>query len=533
MTKNGECLRRHAESTQRWRTLRDRIARTDKDMESIRKTFATGEPTPSEAGSSASGLTPSRSGNLLAPPSGSKSRGLSASSTISRSISPFRKLARRLKQGAKSPGNATPALPKLESRTPSAEPLPTLRHRSSLFNLMNGSGRATPVTPGRPSHKHTQSLTPDSSPTSRKVDTPSTSTLTLKSRRPVWNSSTRVQDETPAPTLKASNPRRTSNVADYQFSEDNSPLSSVAGTPYKRSVSRSSMASSRPWSPVTSSVSTAHSSYNQPLSSFYRPPSRAQTPGVPLSPRSRPKTPSHIPAPSKHWRSMSSSRSESDFDDEGLSSLMQRAFSPNRSQTPSGIPPRPPSRSMIPLPSVQISSSSRPSSAMSNYRPDSAMSFRGSALRTQTPDALRKTPRPSILQSRAPPSSFKESTMPRTPISRPPSRGGHGTPGHDSRGPTHIYVPASQKDPLDAEVASVANGMTHGLLIERIDPPLRTVPREGEEIRAQYAFSNVIARKVVTCKLTTLARSGAKGRDHATKKVMCRVGGGRTAAIYL
>ena len=150
------------------------------------------------------------------------------------------------------------------------------------------------------------------------------------------------------------------------------------------------------------------------------------------------------------------------------------------------------------------------------------MSFRTSAFRAQTPDALRSTPRPSILQPRLPPASFKD-TAPRTPI-RPPSRSGAATPSLDGK-PTHVYVPLSTKDPLDVEFASIVNSMGHGLLIERLDPPLRTTPREGEEIRAQYAFATSLSRKVVTCKLTTLVRSG---RDHSTttKKVMCRVGGG-------
>ena len=71
--------------------------------------------------------------------------------------------------------------------------------------------------------------------------------------------------------------------------------------------------------------------------------------------------------------------------------------------------------------------------------------------------------------------------------------------------------------------------MGHGLLIERIDPPLRTAPKDGEEVRAQYAFSNHLARKVVNCKLTTLTR-----RENVTKKVMCRVGGGwQDLAVYI
>lgn len=226
---------------------------------------------------------------------------------------------------------------------------------------------------------------------------------------------------------------------------------------------------------------------------------------------------------------MSTSPSDVSLDDDSPMSLMQRALSPaTRARTPSGLPPRPPSRSMIPLPSVQVSGS-RPSSAMSDYnRPDSAMSFRASAFRSQTPDALRSTPRPSAILPRLPPSSFKD-TAPRTP-NRPPSRSGAATPSLDGKGPNHLYVPLSIKDPLDVEFALIANSIPHGLLIERVDPPLRTAPRDGEEIRAQYAFATSLSRKVVTCKLTTLVRSG-RNHTNTTKKVMCRVGGGTCSQL--
>ena len=93
----------------------------------------------------------------------------------------------------------------------------------------------------------------------------------------------------------------------------------------------------------------------------------------------------------------------------------------------------------------------------------------------------------------------------------------------------YTYVPASSKDPLDMEVARVVNSTPHTLLVERVDPPLRTAPKEGDEVRAQYALSNPLSRKVITCKLTTLTRPGARGSGQEptmTKKVMCRVGGG-------
>jgi len=242
-------------------------------------------------------------------------------------------------------------------------------------------------------------------------------------------------------------------------------------------------------------------------------------------------------------------------EDEIPSSLMQRALSPAFSSTGASTlssaspyasksqmvqPPRPPSRSMIPVPSLHFSSASRPCSAMSSYS-ESPNTFRASAMRAQTPESAlrarvqqlpfyqssgsRTLSRPS-LPGKLPPSSYKESTIPRTPLSRPASRAGAATPGF-GQDPVHEYLPSNPKDPLDAEVAAIVNSIAHGLLVERVDPPLRVIPKEGEEIRAQYAFSNALARKVVTCRLTTLTRVWRGTTNHTpVKKVMCRVGGG-------
>ena len=170
-----------------------------------------------------------------------------------------------------------------------------------------------------------------------------------------------------------------------------------------------------------------------------------------------------------------------------------------------------------------------------SYRPDSAMSFRASATRVATPDMLRSTPRP-----RHAPSSFKDglgssgSPAASTPgsASRPGSRAGAETPADAFMGePAHWYTPGNARDPLDVGVAAVVNALPHNLLVERVDPPLRGAPKDGEEVRAQYAFSNQLGRKAVTCKLTTMNRSGGKG---TTRKVMCRVGGGecQRARVY-
>ncbi|KAJ8472489.1 hypothetical protein ONZ51_g8477 [Trametes cubensis] len=503
VTKNGECLRRHAECTQRWRNLKERITRTDTDMENLRRIFTQGDSALSEGGSSQSGQTTmSKNGYLATPPSGGKSKGRSPSSsnTLSRSISPFRKIARKLKaagSGAKSPspGKATPVPSKspAPTRVPSSEPPRTLRHRSSMFNFFQGGQPPTPTTPERPSHKYSHSLTPESSPASKKIEANST----LKSR-PAWNSSTRVEPEDRSGTIKKS-PRRPSVSGLPRSSADDIP---PVPPLYKRSLSRSSMASSRPWSPVTSSVSTAQSSttpfslYRPPVTfsyprpafryatQFFRIPALASQDSQPHSCAIEEPFPFHV----RRWRR------ESDVAYVSFHDAVSRVVA----------------------------------DAVRYRDSHSAMSFHTAAQRAQTPDnPLRATPRPSVLQTRLPPSSFKDGhgVSPRTPGTRPASRAGAATPTRDGLldGPVHIYTPANPKDPLDAEVAAIVNAIPHGLVVERVDPPLRGVPKEGEEIRAQYAFSNMLGRKVVTCKLTTMARSGGKG---TSKKVMCRVGGG-------
>ena len=577
VTKNGECLRRHADSTQRWKHLRERITRTDAEMEAVRR-ILTGEEeiTPSDSGSVASGPTSkskSRNGYLTPPSatSSKKSLSLSASSALSRSVSPFRKFARRITGGGKSPKvGKTPVQPPKVQRIPSSEPTGTLRHRSSLFHVSSGQPSA-PVTPERLGHKYSQSLTPDSSPASRRIDQDPNTTIkgrSTPSKQP-WNSSTKVAEE-PRPRLPSVvTPHRPTGIPPPP------PLPS-GSSPSRRSISRSSMASSRPWSPVTSSVSTGASTK---LTHPQRPQSRARTPSVhATSPRARPKTPSHIPTPSRaQLRALSNTQWD---EDDHSTSLMQRTLSPDpttppRATTPGGtrLPgPRPPSRSMIPAPIFHVLSPSRPGSTLSNYRDNdgdggespgySHTSFRASALRAQTPEAtlrLRAQAVPfygrigagsgsnsdngsrAIRPSKVPPSSFRDASSSsstsalRTP-SRPSSRqsdfgsGGGGSSGGFGSGsvsPTYVYTPGNPRDPLDAEVAAIVNSIAHGLLIERVDPPLKMIPREGEEIRAQYAFSNSLARKTVTCRLTTLSRAGAKGESStATKKVMVRVGGG-------
>jgi hypothetical protein len=576
VTKNGETLRRHAESAKRWRTLKDRIVRTDAEMAAVRRILLSNDSAVSENGSTASVVTSStRNGYLATPASVSRtsSRAPSASSTLSRSISPFRRFARKITGRPSAP--VTPLPPtKVLLRDPASDPITSkTRQRQSVFSF-RGNDAPTPITPERSGHKYSQSMTPESPPSARRHDVDLTVKNKLGTNRQKWNSSTKVVSDSRNMTIKQSPHRRSSAVGLYGQREEIPPVPPL-GDPYRRSLSRSSISSSRPWSPVTSSGSTAPTSNPSISISAPRPPSRSYTPtrsytpyrsftpGLGATPRARPKTPSHIPGPSPYLLSLVSRNSDGELDDdENQTTLMQRAFSPafsvgGRTQTPSGVripPPRPPSRSMIPQPSFALSGASRPSSAMSDYdRPDSRVSssFRTSVMRAQTPESAmrartqmipfyqasagspRMTSRPP-LQTKMPPSSFRESSVVRTPgPSRPGSRSGTYTPTFEN--PVYQYVPTNLKDPLDQEVAAVVNSVAHGLLVERVDSPLKTIPRAGEEIKAQYAFSNALSRKIVTCRLTTLTRSSPKnaGQPTTTKKVMCRVGGGKTPLCSL
>ncbi|KAG5338685.1 hypothetical protein C0989_006653 [Termitomyces sp. Mn162] len=526
VTKNGETLRRHAESAQRWKNLRERIARTDVEMESVRQLLVNGEATPSEIGSS----TSTKDGYLATPSSGS--RASSSASTLSSSISPLRKFARKI-TGTKRPPVTPLSINKDHvKRAPTSEPVPSFRQqKTSFFSSMRGSQPVTPITSDKPGHRHSQSLTPDT-PHAIKADSSAVKSRVTPPVKQRWNGSTKVEPES-AP--KGTPPKRPpSATGTYAYKGDIPPVPPL-GTVYRRSISRASMVSSRPWSPVTSTSTTQSS---QPTHfPIFRPPSRAQTPagrrgvtpGLGTTPRRRPKTPSHIPLPPKRLH-ITPSRSENSEDDDNPD--LQRALSPTMSVTSSGFmshPPRPPSRSMIPVPSLHFSTPSRPSSSMSS---------RGSVARAQTPEStLRANVQRIVLfpgmsgrvtrptgVTKLPPSSFKDSTGSLAP-SRPGSRIGVTIPNLE-KFTMHGYIPSNPKDPLDAEVATIVNSTMHSLFIERLDPPLKTIPKPGEEVKARYAFTNTLSRKELTLRLTTLTRPGKGTEDvMSTKRVMCRVGG--------
>ena len=476
VTKNGETLRRHAESTKRWQALKEKIERTEKEMETVRKVLSMEGNGPDEFGSVSEGTSRSSLGYLAAPSPDQHRRASGSIDSTTSPISPFRKLAKKL--GGRVSGRSTPVSKEENSKTPASDPLPAVRKRQSMFPLQGVTNLATPQ---RPAHKHSQSMMTPESPTLRRNGP---GEETVKFKPPRWNSSTKVEKEENTKPVKTIS-RRTSSANIKAAAGPIPPVPPISQIIPPRSQSRSSMASSRPWSPVSNSAGSTT------RSSISRPSSRAQSPfGFGTSPRSRrPKTPSHIPAPSMYKASSASSDTSYEFDSPPTTSSILQRLSPSRSQsstsglpsygdrakTPLGTPyARPPSRSMIPVPKLQFSSASRPSSAMSNYdRPDTSMSFRSSANRAQTPEATLRgrvrqlpffqdvqnsisAPAVSRRSSRVPPPSSYRRESSAASVSRPGSRAGAYTPSYESRS-LHTYIPINPRDPLDAEVATIGN----------------------------------------------------------------------------
>ena len=533
------------------------MVRIDMEMENVRQILIQRErePEPSETGSAVSRITnkTSKSGYYLSTPSSAATRsrtGSTVSAALQRSMSPLRKMASRVTGSLRTSGRSTPAVsnatsplmsatgapPKPPPKTPYRTPGGKIsdegsgRRRDSYFPFLSKDPAAVPS--GRKSTSNTTSATPPSvSPGTRPASRISSGNDPTGMLRPKWNPSTKVEPVSNTPA----NPRRS-----FQTSRPN--------TPSHRSERPATSQSY--YSPNLPSTSTPHDG-SPPLNvSRARPSSRAgaQTPfdfGT-MVPRSRPKTPSHIPGPS-------ASRPSSAASQVGLTSLMQRALSPTGNE---GVPgrshSRQPSSSLIPAPKLNLSPPSRPGSSMSTG-PLSAITTSSTGVSPQTgragatlyggasPDhtptrnlpvtvgtsVSRQTP------SRAGPSSFKSASAfapspapnfgastPSRPGSRTSISGGAFTPMLKD---TPVYVPIKW-DELDMEVAKVVNGMPHGFTFERLDPPTRrpaaNAPK-SEEIRGQYAVSNALSRKVITCRLTNVGRG-----ENVSKKIMCRVGGG-------
>ena len=537
------------------------MARIDVEMENARQILIQRErePEPSETGSAVSRTTnkTSKSGHYLSTPSSAtRSRtGSTVSAALQRSMSPLRKMASRVTGSLRTSGRNTPMASAATSPSMSAagappKPPPKSPYRTQSSKVSDEVSPPTPANPATSSTRKrdsyfpflskdpaaglsgrksvtnmTRATSPSVSPGSRPASRISSGNDPTGMLRPKWNPSTKVEPVSSTPAI----PRRS-----FQTSRPHTPSNRLE----RPATSQSHYTPSRP------SISASHD--GSPPQSVYRsrPPSRAgaQTPfdlGNTI-PRPRPKTPSHIPSPSV-------SRPSSAASQVGPTSLMQRALSPTGSAAMSGRShSRQPSNSLIPAPKLNLSPPSRPGSSMSNghlsavtssstgYFPPqtgrAGATLYGGASPDPTPtrnlSATAVTSVSRLTPSRAGPSSFKSASAftPSSAPSRPGSRasvsGGAFTPMLTD---TPVYV-AIRWDELDMEVAKVVNGMPHGFTFERLDPPARRPAANApkpEEVRGQYAVSNALSRKVITCRLTNVGRG-----ENISKKVMCRVGGG-------
>lgn len=458
----------------RWKALRERITEIDLVMETIARLLVDGEVLPSDGDS-----TVSRATNLDTPDISIAS---SSTSALTRSVSPFRKLVGKITRPAgKDPG------------TPDRTDLPI---SSPQF------GRSLSR---RASSLHSRGAEPYGASARPPADA-------LKATFRIPNSRAGADELAPnkPPTIKQTtpSPRR--------------PSSSLAwSAPGPRSVSRLSQ---------SRSVSAPRAQIpSRPQSDVKRPSSRLSqrrsdsTAGLV---HTRPHSPSQIPAPN-FVRAFSEGTNDGDSDDEVPTSLLQRAMTPSFSVVSNSNPNTPHTKrqSLLPLPKAGLRA---PSPSFSRAISPS-MSLSGAPRPANELMTPTRPPRSSARPKPAPSSynsAFSVSQTPSRPSSRPPSRS--VTPVSNSVLQPQPYVPGNSKDPLDVEVATVVNSIEHTFTVDRVDPHWRRPPPPGEEIKAQYAFSNRFGRKVLTCKLLVIQRAAPKtlAGHIPTKKVMCRVGGG-------
>ena len=536
------------------------MARIDVEMENVRQILIQRErePEPSETGSAVSRITnqTSKSGHYLSTTSSAtRSRtGSTVSSALQRSMSPLRKMASRVTGSLRTSGRNTPSVsaatsPSMSAASAAPKPPPKSPYRtqgSKVSDEINLSAHpATGPTRKRDSYfpflskdpaaelsgrrsvaNTTRATSPSVSPGARPASRLSSGNDPTGMLRPKWNASTKVEPASNAPAI----PRRS-----FQTSRPHTPSNRLE----RPATSQSHYSPGRP------SLSASYDGSPPQSVTRSRPSSRAgaQTPfdlGNTM-PRPRPKTPSHIPGPS-------ASRPSSAASQAGPTSLMQRALSPTSNARPHS---RQASSSLIPAPKLNLSPPSRSGSSIGYLSAvttsSNGVSFPqtgragatlyGGATPDHTPTrnvvATVGTALSRLTPSRAGPSSFKSASAftpssapnfgastPSRPGSRTSISGGAFTP---MLADTPVYVPIKW-DELDMEVAKVVNGMPHGFKFERLDPPTRRPAANApkpEEIRGQYAVSNALSRKVITCRLTNVGRG-----ENISRKIMCRVGGG-------
>jgi len=422
VTKNGECLRRHAEARARWKNLRERINRIDAEMEQVRVYLVNKdkEPEPSDAGSALSRVT-SKS-NYLSTPSTRSRTGSSSTSALARSMSPLRRFASKVSSSVRSAGRDTPSNSASSSVVsfPPVKPLNLSSSNSSKYSTFRP--KLPPKSPHRPVANKIED-TADPEQFARKKEsvfpfltrpppTPSSRPGTAGSSgrapsrqsmsgdvqplKPKWNASTKVEETAQSATIKAS-PRRPSISSGNPF-RPTTPSTPGSRPPSSMARHNASTSLSVPTSPpVIPPRSLSRSGARTPSNQYY------------TTPRSRPQTPSSIPGPNLRSAIGGNGRSPSPTDSEPPTSLMQRALSPNGTTSPtralsptdsSRMTPvarqRRPSNSMIPVPKMNLNPGSRPGSSLSRSA-SPAYSYEGApspapgsrfGARSQTPESM-------------------------------------------------------------------------------------------------------------------------------------------------
>ncbi|KAF8315383.1 hypothetical protein DL93DRAFT_896557 [Clavulina sp. PMI_390] len=222
----------------------------------------------------------------------------------------------------------------------------------------------------------------------------------------------------------------------------------------------------------------------------------------------RPMSPSQIPAP----RFGARTSYDDDDDDDDDASVLPRAVTPSFSiiSSPATNTPHAKRQSLLPLPRRELRAPSPSQSRSISHNPSVF------SVGNKDPITPSRPPRSSARSNEGGPSSF-------TPLSRPSSRLSVVSSNLSSL----PYSP-NMKDPLDVEIASLVNTVKHPFQVERVDPHIRHLPLSGEEMKAQYAFTSRLGRKVLACKLLIIHRAAPKtiAGHIPTRKVMCRIGGG-------
>ncbi|KAG8854895.1 hypothetical protein FRB96_007295 [Tulasnella sp. 330] len=543
VTKNGECLRKYADLKTRWDALQVKIQRVEVDMERVRRMLADLEREPSEVEFTES----EASTNLEASPG---DRASWAQQSASSGGSTLARLSHKVSSVL---GRSTPNSkhPRSTLDVPDGKPQ-SLSRKSSFFPFR--SPQSDHEVKSRPKLFHSTSSVPSGPPTSL-VDEWVDGGGTVKPTRPRWNISTKPSTTEspplppvpswakPPPLSSRSTPPRPPSSTAYRPPSSTSRYASYSKPLTIQPPPIPSRSAARPSTPHRAAPS-ANKSQSQSPPTPSRPSSRAQSAmGNHSTPRQRPKTPSLIPTP-RIFNANGSQVSDDDLEGRatpwmsrnitpspGFPHSIDATLTPHRRRD-SHIPiptfgprSRAPSRTGSPTMSHASPYSSVPPSATSHspqrsQTPDHSPSSKGRLRHQHSASVGTLNPgRPSLLSvNKGPPSSFRESSV-STP-SRPSSRTGSHVPGQDQpRGP--LYMPAGVHDPLEIEVARIANSVPHGLSLQRVDPPLRSPPKPGEEVKAQYTLSNALGQKTLGFRLITIQRSSGQ-----TKKVMCRVGGG-------